>query len=86
MERRDPAIEQQGDYKNALPDEVDDHPDSGMPRQLRTQADDEPALSRAEADAAGITPTPEVVYGETDEDENRDDQRDAHQAAPDQHL
>ena len=86
MERRDAKVEQQGDYKNALPSEVDDHPESGMPRQLRTQADDEPALSRAEADAAGISPTPEVVYGESDEDQNRDDQRDAHHADPDEHV
>ena len=84
--RRDTDAEAQGDYKNALPSEVDDHPDSGMPRQLRTQADDEPPLSRAEADVQGITPTPEVVYGDTDEDENRDDQRDAHHAEPDEHL
>ena len=66
------------DLQAALQAEVDDHPDSGMPRQLRTQADDEPPLSRAEADVAGISPTPQVVYGETDEDENREDQRDAH--------
>ena len=66
------------DFKNALPQEVDDHPDSGMPRQLRTQADKDDPLSRREADVAGISPTPEVVYGESDEDQNRDDQRDAH--------
>jgi hypothetical protein len=78
---RDTTVEQQGDYKNALPREVDDHPDSGMPRQLRTQADDEPPLSRAEADVAGISLTPEVVYGESDEDQNRDDQRDAHRGS-----
>ena len=69
------------DYKNALPDEVDDHPDSGMPRQLRTQADNEPALSREEADVAGISQTPEVVYGESDENQNEEDQRDAHRGA-----
>ena len=68
----------EGDYKNALPSEVTDHPDSGMPRQLRTQADDDSPLSRREADVAGISQTPEVVYGESDEDQNRDDQRDAH--------
>jgi hypothetical protein len=27
-----------------------------------------------------------VVYGESDEDQNRDDQRDAHQAGPDEHV
>ena len=78
---RDTNVEQQGDYKNALPSEVTDHPDSGMPRQLRTQADDDPALSRREADVAGITRTPQVVYGETDEDQNREDQQDAHRGA-----
>jgi hypothetical protein len=86
MERRDAHVEQQGDYKNALPSEVDDHPESGMPRQLRTQGDDASPLSRAEADAAGISPTPEVVYGESDEDQNRDDIRDAHHAEPDEHV
>ncbi len=65
-------------YKNALPSEVDDHPDSGMPRQLRTQADGERVLSRAEAEAAGLTTTPEVVYADSDEDPNRDDVIDAH--------
>lgn len=78
--------EQQGDFKNALPSEVTDHADSGMPRQLRTRADDEEPLSRAEADVAGMTVTSSVVYGETDEDPNRDDQRDANQAAPDEHV
>jgi hypothetical protein len=78
---RDTNTAAQGDYKNALPSEVTDHPDSGMPRQLRTQADDEPPLSRREADVAGISPTPDVVYGESDEDQNRDDQRDAHRGS-----
>ncbi len=86
MERRDASVEQQGDYKNALPSEVDDHPDSGMPRQLRTQADDERPLSRAEADVAGITTTPQVVYGESDEDPNREDQTDMNRAEPDEHV
>lgn len=83
---RDTNTEQQGDYKNALPSEVTDHPDSGMPRQLRTQADDDGSLSRREADVAGISQTPEVVYGESDEDQNRDDQRDMNQADPDEHV
>ena len=80
------STEQQGDYKNALPSEVTDHPGSDMPRQLRTRADDEAPLSRREADVAGITTTPDVVYGESDEDQNRDDQRDAHHAEPDEHV
>ena len=69
--------------KNTLPGETDDFPDSGMPRQLRTQADDEPALSRAEADAAGITAP---VYGDDDINPNEDDQRDAQRADEDEHV
>ena len=65
------------DYKNALPDEVDDHPDSGMPRQLRTAADDEPVLTRREADVAGVSTTREVVYGDDSFEPNADDHRDA---------
>ena len=73
---RSTNTEQQGDYKNALPSEVTDHPGSGLPRQLRTQVDDEAPLSRREADVAGITETPETVYGDTDENPNAEDQRD----------
>jgi hypothetical protein len=62
------------DVKNSLPNETDDFADSGMPRELRTQADDEAPLSRAEADVAGLTAP---VYGDTDMDPNADDQRDA---------
>jgi hypothetical protein len=66
------------DYKNTLPTETDDHPDSGMPRQLRTQADNERSLSRKEADVAGITSTPEMVYGEDSTFPNADDERESH--------
>ena len=66
------------EYKNALPEEVDDHSDSGLPRELRTQADKDRALTRKEADVAGISPTPEVVYGDDSYQPNEDDQRDAH--------
>jgi hypothetical protein len=83
---RDTNVEQQGDYKNALPSEVTDHPDSGMPRQLRTQADDDRELTRAEADVAGVSTTPQVVYADTDEDQNREDRQDAHRAEPDEHV
>jgi hypothetical protein len=69
------------DYKNALPGETDDYPDSGMPRQLRTQADNERALTRKEADVAGITGTASTIYGESDESPNEEDQRDAHRGA-----
>jgi hypothetical protein len=83
---RSSETEKQGDFKNAFPWEVTDKPDSGMPRELRTQADEEPPLSREEADVAGISLTPEVVYGEVDEHENDEDERDARHAAPDEHL
>jgi hypothetical protein len=52
-----------------------------MPRQLRTQADAESPLSFREAQAAGLTVTPDVVYGESDEDPNRDDQIDEHRGS-----
>jgi hypothetical protein len=74
-------MKMESEYKNALPSEVDDRPDSGMPRQLRTQADNDPPLSRREAQAAGMSVTPDVVYGESDEDPNRDDQIDEHRGA-----
>jgi hypothetical protein len=54
--------------------------DKGV-RQLHTVADDEEPLTRREADVAGITTTPEMVYGESDEDPNREDQQDAHHGA-----
>jgi hypothetical protein len=82
----DAELEQQGDYKNALPGEVTDHADAGMPRQLHSVADDDAPLSRAEADVAGISLTPEVVYGDTDENPNRDDQADNNKAGPDEHF
>jgi len=66
------------DFKNTLPRETDDHPDSGMPRQLRTQADNEAALSRHEAEVAGLTDTPETVYGEDSAFPNAEDTKDEH--------
>ena len=78
MEREDLHVEQQGDYKNALPREVDDHPVSDAPRQLRTQNENDAPLSRAEADVAGISETPSVIYGESDENQNAEDVADAH--------
>jgi hypothetical protein len=59
-------METDSDFKNALPSEVDDHPDSGSFREAR---------------ATGLTRTPEVVYGESDEDPNRVDQIDEHRGA-----
>jgi hypothetical protein len=66
------------DFKNTLPWETDDHPDSGMPRQLRTQADNEQPLTRQEAEVAGFTDTPETVYGDDSAFPNADDTRDEH--------
>jgi hypothetical protein len=60
--------------------------DKDDPRPLHTEADNEPPLSRREADVAGISPTPEVVYGESDEDLNREDQQEAHRADADEHV
>jgi hypothetical protein len=68
------ASENDDDLKNTLPGETDDAPDSGMPRQLRTQADDEDALSADEAAVGGIT---QPVYGDDSTNPNEDDQRDA---------
>ncbi len=68
------------EFRNTLPREVDDHPDSGMPRQLRTRADNDPILSRQEADVAGLGRAG-AVYGESDADPNRDDQADVHAGA-----
>jgi len=75
------------EFKNAFPWEVETRRDDDKtPRPLHTQSDKEPPLTREEADAAGITTTPEVVYGETDEHEVAEDERDAHHADPDEHL
>ena len=72
--------------RNALPNEVDDHPDSGMPRQLRTQADNERTLSANEASVAGARRNlgdsesdmgVETAYGEVDDAQQSDDRFDA---------
>ncbi len=57
-------MESDMEFRNTLPREVDDHPDSGMPRQLRTRADNDPILSRQEADVAGLGRAG-AVYGES---------------------
>ena len=54
--------------------------------ELPGQADDEPPLTRREADVAGITPTPETVYGEDSYFPNEEDQRDAHHAEAGEHF
>jgi hypothetical protein len=68
------------DYKNALPDEVEEarQDDAERPRPLHTQWDNKPPLSRPEAEVAGLTENPEVVYGDDSLEPNEEDQRDAH--------
>jgi len=68
-------------FKNALPGEVSSGRKAENPRELHTQADDEPPLTFEEARAAGMTTTPDVVYGDTDADPNREDQQFAHQGS-----
>ncbi|GAC1491328.1 MAG: hypothetical protein NVS1B2_02590 [Vulcanimicrobiaceae bacterium] len=58
---------------------------SDDPEELHTQADDVPALSRREAEVAGIVPGM-IVYGDSSLDPNADDRRDANHAEPDEHL
>ncbi|BDE05339.1 hypothetical protein WPS_06150 [Vulcanimicrobium alpinum] len=60
--------------------------DPDDPVELHSPVPEPPPLSRAEADVAGITTTPEVIYADTDEDENRDDIADSHRAEPDEHF
>ncbi len=48
--------------------------------------EDEPTLSRAEADVAGISLTPETVYGDNSYEPNADDHRDAERADEDEHV
>jgi hypothetical protein len=74
------------EFRNALPDEVDDHPDSGMPRQLRTQADKEAPLSEREAEVSGLVPGFGPIYGESSFHETDDDRRDIEHADEGEHL
>ena len=60
--------------------------DKDDPKPLHQAGDDEPTLTRAEADVAGISMTPEVVYGDNSFFPNEDDQRDANQATEDEHV
>lgn len=64
------------DDKNALPTESDEFPASDNPHQLRTQNDDADLLSCEEADIAGVSRTPKMIYGEELLNPNADDQKD----------
>jgi hypothetical protein len=72
------------DYKNALPDEVVGGGESENPRELHTLNDDADPLTIPQAQAAGLTTDPTVVYGDTDADPNREDQEFAHQGSADE--
>jgi hypothetical protein len=75
-----------GDYKNALPDEVDDRPPADVLHQLHTQADDERPLTRREAEVAGLTLEDGPVYGESSDNETNDEHRDANRVGPGEHV
>jgi hypothetical protein len=70
-------------FKNALPSEVDDHPDSGMPRQMRTPKDN--TADDADAATAGVrlANADTAVYGDDSVNPNEDDQHDEHEADAD---
>jgi hypothetical protein len=57
-----------------------------MNAEHQRSAEDEPPLSRREADVAGISPTPETVYGDDSYEPNADDHRDEERADPDEHF
>ena len=59
--------------------------DEDNPKELHTQADDLPALSRREAEVAGIVPGM-IVYGDDSINPNADDRRDLNAPQPDEHL
>jgi len=61
------------------------HADGDAPGELHTQADDEPALSRPEAEVAGIVPGM-VMYGDSSLDPNADDKRDSERAERAEHF
>jgi len=68
------------EFRGALPSEVEEPVDSDMPRELRSVGDAAEPLSAREASVAGMGRDAQTVYGESDEDPNRDDQADAHRA------
>jgi hypothetical protein len=54
--------------------------------ELHTERDDELPLTRREADVAGISPTPEMVYGDDSFNPNQEDKRDSERAGPGEHV
>ena len=59
--------------------------DDDDPEELHTQADNEPALSRDQAEVAGVIPGM-AVYGDSSIDPNADDKRDSEHAGPGEHV
>jgi len=66
-----------------------------QPRELRTEADDLPPLSKREAEAMGRQTethtrgeriSEQIVYGDVDGSVENEDQADAHHADPGEHL
>jgi hypothetical protein len=57
-----------------------------MKSERDPRPEDEPPLTRAEADVAGIGPTPETVYGDDSYEPNAEDHRDAERADRDEHF
>ncbi len=55
------------------------------PAELRTQADDDPPLSRREAEVAGMIKG-QIVYGDASIEPNADDHADSERATPDEHV
>jgi hypothetical protein len=55
------------------------------PTELHTQADDDPPLSRREAEVAGMIKG-QIVYGDSSIEPNADDHADSEQATSDEHV
>jgi hypothetical protein len=55
------------------------------PAELHTQADDDPPLSRREAEVAGMVKGL-IVYGDSSIEPNADDHADSESATPDEHV
>ena len=57
-----------------------------MSDEIERSPDDEPTLTRREADVAGISQTPETVYGDNSYEPNADDHKDEEQPTEDEHF
>jgi hypothetical protein len=57
-----------------------------MSDEIERSPDDEPTLTRREADVAGISQTPETVYGDNSYEPNADDHKDEEHPTEDEHF